>query len=62
MASIPPEGWPRARGDERIDYLCFNAVCLGIGRWSVLVDRDGDPLDEQDAQCPACGERGEPDA
>lgn len=44
-----------------VDYLCWNSECLGGGRWSVLVDTDGDPLDEYDADCPSCGVEGTPE-
>jgi hypothetical protein len=45
-----------------VDFLCFNEGCLGIGRWSVLVDADtGEPLDEQDAYCSTCDQPGEPE-
>lgn len=46
----------------RVDYLCWNADCLGIGRWSVIVDADTrQPLDEFDIECPECGEEGQPE-
>ena len=45
----------------RVDYLCWNDACLGIGRWSVILGVDGEPLDDADGDCPSCGEPGEAD-
>ena len=50
-----------ARLPARVDYLCWNDACLGIGRWSVILGVDGEPLDDADGDCPSCGEPGEAD-
>lgn len=45
----------------RVDYLCWNEDCVGIGRWTVLVDAaTREPLDERDSDCPTCGDEGQP--